>query len=264
MGDALPFPFSSQPMTPNVPDSGPRRANRPRWVPTVAAFATVALCIVAGNWQHRRMQEREALQESIRRAAAVAPVALPKTVDDWHAWRFRHVVARGEYDAPRQILIDNKVRAGRVGFDVVTPFRLADGGAVLVDRGWIAAGPSRATLPRVLPPAGMLSLTGRIDLPSRNYYELGSGAVPAGPLWEHLDPARFAKATGLSVLPIVIDATDPASTAGLGGDVSLPDTGSERNLSYMIQWYTFAALAAGLWAWFTLRPRVRFAARARR
>jgi cytochrome oxidase assembly protein ShyY1 len=59
------------------------------------------------------------------------------------------------------------------------------------------------------------------------------------------------------VLPIVIDATDSASTAGLAPDVSLPDTGSERNLSYMVQWYTFAAMAAGLWAWFTLRPRAR-------
>lgn len=242
----------------------PRRSYRPRWVPTLAAFVTVVLCIVAGNWQHRRMQEKEALRDGMRQAAAIAPVALPKAVDDWRAWRFRHVVASGEYDARRQILIDNKVRAGRVGFDVVTPLRLADGGTVLVDRGWIAAGPSRATLPQSSPPAGNVTVTGRIDLPSRNYYELGNGAAPTGPLWEHLDPARFARATGLPVLPIVIDATDPASTADLVRDASLPDTGSDRNLSYMIQWYTFAAMAAGLWVWFTLRPRVRTAARARR
>jgi surfeit locus 1 family protein len=226
-------------------------------VPTVAAFATVVLCVVAGNWQHRRMHEKEALQDDIRRAAAMAPVALPKRADDWRAWRFRQVVASGEYVAERQILIDNKVRAGRVGFDVVTPLRLADGTVVLVDRGWIATGPSRATLPQASPPAGDVTVTGRVDLPSRNYYQLGNGAAPTGPLWEHLDPARFGEATGLPVLPIVIDATDSASTAGLAPDVSLPDTGSERNLSYMVQWYTFAAMAAGLWAWFTLRPRAR-------
>lgn len=251
-------------MTLHTPAAEPRRTDRPRWVPTLAAFATVVLCVIAGNWQHRRMQEKEALQDGMRKAAAIAPVALPKAVDDWHAWRFRQVVARGEYDTPRQILIDNKVRAGRVGFEVVTPFRLADGGAVLVDRGWIAAGPSRATLPQSSPPTGTMTVTGRIDLPPRNYYELGSGAPPTGPLWEHLDPARFAQATGIAVLPVVIDATDAASTADLLQDAALPDTGIDRHLSYMIQWYTFAAMAAGLWAWFTLRTRVRSASRAAR
>jgi cytochrome oxidase assembly protein ShyY1 len=83
-----------------------RRTARPGWVPSAAALATVLLCIVAGNWQHRRMQEKEALQDTMRRAAALAPVALPAAVDDWSAWRFRQVTARGEYDARHQILID--------------------------------------------------------------------------------------------------------------------------------------------------------------
>ena len=73
-------------------------------------------------------------------------------------------------------------------------------------------------------------------------------------------PRALRKATGIDVLPVVIDADDPASGVGLVQDWPLPDTGSERHLSYMIQWYTFAAMAAGLWVWFTLVP----AARARR
>jgi len=237
--------------------SEPARATRPAWVPTVAAFVTVVLCIVAGNWQHRRMQEKEALQQKIVQAAAMAPVTLPSDVDDWDPWRFRHVTATGEYDAERQILIDNKVHAGRVGFDVVTPFRLNDGRAVLVDRGWIAAGPSRAKLPPSSPPAGTVTVSGRVDIPPRHYFELGDGKAPSGALWEHLDPGRYAKATGMPVLPIVIDATDASAGAELAHDFPLPDTGIDRHLSYMVQWYTFAAMAAGLWAWFTFRPRIR-------
>ena len=224
-------------------------------MPTVAALVTVILCIAAGNWQHRRMQEKEALQDSMRRAASIAPVALPVAVDDWSAWRFRRVTVSGEYDAQHQILIDNKVHDGRVGFDVVTPLRLADGRTVLVDRGWIAAGPSRATLPSSAPPAGTVIVNGRIDVPRRNYFELGTRAVPAGPLWQHLDPARFTQATGIDVPPIVLDATDAASGAGLVRDFPVPDAGVDTHLSYMVQWYTFAAMAAGLWAWFTFRPR---------
>src|SRR5690348_3507707 len=115
----------------------PPRVRRPKWLPTVAAFVVAALCIVAGNWQHRRMLEKEALQASITRAAAAAPVALPAGVDDWNAWRFHRVTATGQYDAAHQILIDNKVHDGVVGFDVVTPLRMSDGRAVLVDRGFV-------------------------------------------------------------------------------------------------------------------------------
>jgi surfeit locus 1 family protein len=228
----------------------------------VAALVTVVLCVSAGNWQHRRMQEKEALQDAMRHAASLAPVALPAAVDDWSAWRFRQVTASGEYDPRHQILIDNKVHAGHVGFDVVTPLRLADGRTVLVDRGWIAVGTSRATLPPAPPPAGTVTVKGRIDVPRRNYFELGAPSVPAGALWQHLDPARFAQATGIDVPPIVVDATDAASSAGLAADFPVPDAGADTHLSYMVQWYTFAAMAAGLWAWFTLRPRFRARRRA--
>lgn len=203
------------------------------------------------------MLEKEALADSMRQAASSAPVALPAVVADWTAWRFRRVTATGDYDAAHQILIDNKVHAGRVGFDVVTPLRMADGRAVLVDRGWIPVGPSRAQLPQSAPPSGTITIDGRVDLPPRNYFELGDRSAPTGPLWEHLDPARFAKATGIDVLPIVIDATHAGSGDGLVHDFPLPDTGIDRHLSYMVQWYTFAAMALGLWAWFTLlRPRI--------
>ncbi len=237
----------------------PQRASRPAWVTTVAAFATIVLCIVAGNWQHRRMLEKEALQEKMQQAASLAPVTLPAGMDDWSAWRFRQIVATGEFDARHQILIDDKVHDGRVGFDVVTPLRLKDGGAVLVDRGFIAGGPTRAVLPEAPPPAGTVTLRGRIDIPARKYYELGDGNAPTGPIWEHLDPARFAQATGVAVLPIVIEALDSTTGGNLARDWPLPDAGIDTHLGYMVQWYTFAAMAAGLWLWFTFRPRRRSA-----
>ena len=232
------------------------RRSRPAWLPALAALATIVVCILAGNWQHRRMLEKEALADAIRRAEASAPVALPSGVADWNAWRFRRVSVTGEYDAAHQILIDNKVHAGRVGFDVVTPLRMSDGRAVLVDRGFVPIGASRAVLPQPRPPAGNVTVDGRIDVPAQGYFELGDRSPPKGPLWEHLDPVRYAKATGIDVLPIVVDATHAGGGDGLVNDFPLPDTGIERHLSYMVQWYAFAAMAAGLWTWFAwLRPR---------
>src|SRR5690242_4466927 len=94
---------------------------RPRIVPTVATVAFVALTVALGNWQRHRAAEKDALAVQFEVAAREAPVELPSRDDAALALRFRAVKAAGEYDAGHQILIDNRVRGGRPGFDVVAP-----------------------------------------------------------------------------------------------------------------------------------------------
>jgi cytochrome oxidase assembly protein ShyY1 len=61
------------------------------------------------------------------------------------------VAAGGHYDATRQILIDNMFDSERVGYFVITPFALAGGGWILVNRGWVRFGhePRRTARDRV-------------------------------------------------------------------------------------------------------------------
>ena len=71
---------------------------------------------------------------------------------------------------------------------------------------------------------------------------------PTGSLWQHLDPRRYADATGLPVLPIVLQATAPAAgDEKLVRDWPAPDFGVERHESYMVQWYSLALLGCVLW-----------------
>jgi surfeit locus 1 family protein len=136
----------------------------------------------------------------------------------------------------------------------VTPFTLADGRVVFVNRGFVAGGATRADLPHVPVPAGEMNVRGRIAIPAKGYYELGADNDVQ--LQQHLDPARYAAATGVAVLPIVIEATAPVGADdGLLRDWPEPDTGVAMHRGYMVQWYTFAALALGLWVWFTFRRR---------
>jgi surfeit locus 1 family protein len=219
-------------------------------LPTLATFALVALFAAAAVWQHARMQAKEGLAARLAAATRLAPVALPHA-DDWAAWRYRRVALSGHYDAPRQILIDNRIDAGRVGFHVVAPFLLDDGRAVLVDRGFVAAGASRAQLPVVPVPAGARRVRGRIELPGR-YVELDH-AAPDGNLWQNLDPVRFAAVTGIDVLPIVVEQdADDAPGDGLARDWAPADVGADRNYSYMLQWIAFALVTLALWAWFVV------------
>jgi surfeit locus 1 family protein len=231
-----------------------RRRFRPRIVPTLAAIAGVALFVTAGLWQRDRMEQKLALRAQLDAAALRAPEPLPGTTD-WAAWRFRPVVASGTFDAARQILIDNRIHDGQAGYHVVTPLVLADGRTVLVNRGWIAGGATRADLPAAPPPAGAVDVRGRVNVPASAYVELQRDTV-AGPVWQNLDVQRFADATGVRVLPVVVEQIAPLSgTDTLVRDWPAPDLGVEKHRIYMVQWFTFAAMVAGLWCWFTLRRK---------
>jgi len=233
-----------------------RRQFRPSRWPTLAMIAFCVLALGLGNWQRHRAAEKDALAADYTAASRLAPAELFANDDDATRLRYRTVRIAGEYDAARQIFIDNKVHAGRAGFDVVVPLRLAGSNRhVLVDRGWIAQGPRRAELPVVPPPAGTLTVVGRVNLPPGHYLELKHENA-AGALWENLDVQRIAAATGLDLLPVIVEQLDPVAPADtLVRDWPAPDLGATQNFSYMIQWYSFAALAVGLWLGLNWRVR---------
>jgi surfeit locus 1 family protein len=67
-----------------------------------------------------------------------------------------------------------------------------------------------------------------------------------------------AAATGLALPPAVIEASGQgAPDDGLVRQWPDPDTGIEKHLIYMVQWYAFAALAVALWAWFHVVAPIR-------
>lgn len=232
------------------------RRFRPRWLPTLGMVLFCVLTVALGNWQRHRAADKQALAAQSAAAAKAASVELVAADADPTRLRFRTVRARGEYDSARQLFIDNKVYAGRAGYDVVAPLKLAGGERfVLVDRGWIAQRARRTELPTAAPPAGTVTVIGRANLPPQRYFELERDRG-AGPLWQNLDVQRISAATGLELLPIIIEQTDPVTPDdGLVRDWPAPDLGADQNRSYMLQWYSFAALAVVLWL--TLNWRVR-------
>jgi cytochrome oxidase assembly protein ShyY1 len=231
-----------------------RRRFRPTLWPTLGLAVLVAATVGLGNWQRHRGAEKEALREQYELAAHQPPLELTAVSADVAAQRFRLVRASGEYDGRRQVLIDNKVYAGRPGFDVVTPLKLASGGRyVLVDRGWIAQGAYRSELPQVPPPAGEISVEGRINLPPVHYLELKMDAS-AGSVRQNLDIDRMAAATGLPLLPFVIEQSGDAGDS-LVRDWPPPDFGIDQHRSYMLQWYSLAGLGIVLWLALNWRPR---------
>lgn len=234
------------------------RARRfaPSFWPTLGMLALVAVTVSLGNWQHHRAAEKEALAAQFQAAAATPAVVLTGEERDAARLLYRTVRATGEFDATHELLIDNKLHAGRPGFHVVAPLCFAaTRRCVLVNRGWIAQGATRSNLPSTPLPAGSVTVEGRATVPPQRYLELDR-EDPRARLQQNLDIGRVAAATGLDLLPIVIEESDPVVPPdGLLRDWPAPDFNVERHLSYMLQWYSFASLAIVLWLALNWRVR---------
>ena len=214
---------------------------------------TAAACVafvLLGNWQARRAEAKRALGAELERSLKSPPADL-STVIDAGSLIHKRVLARGRFVAERTVLLDNKLRRGRPGYEVVTPLALAGSERhVLVNRGWIAAPASRETLPDVRTPSGELTVVG-IAL-ERLPHALQPGAAPTGKLRQNLDIGAFAAETGLRLQPLVIEQHSDTGD-GLAREWPRPDFGIERHESYALQWYLFAGLAIVLLAVLSIR-----------
>jgi surfeit locus 1 family protein len=227
---------------------------RPRLAITAAAIVFIAITVSLGNWQIRRAEEKEAAQARFDELASEAPVNLSNALVAPETLTYRRASVRGEYVDRYTILLDNKVYRGRVGYHVVSPLRIAGGDVcVLVDRGWVAAGATRAELPHVGAPSGEQRVEGIAVAPSSRYFELAP-EVLQGPVWENLVLERYRAWSGLVLQPVVIQQTNDAHD-GLIREWGRPDTGVDRHRGYALQWFSFAILAFVLYIALNLKRR---------
>ncbi len=219
----------------------------------------VPLFVSLGQWQWHKAAVKEARQALLDARAAEAPVQLPGTPVDAENMRFRRVVVRGTFETSKQILIDNRIHHEQAGYHVITPLRIegSEGNElrVLVNRGWIPAGPSRAVLPGIATPQGPVELLATAVVPGTRFFTLGT--APAGNewqvVWQNLDLARYRTQVGFPLQPIVLEL-DPASPAGFVREWPRPDERIERHIGYAWQWFGFAAATVLIWLFYLIRP----------
>ena len=104
----------------------------------------VIVFVFLGVWQIERAAHKEGLLQAFNAEQESPPIRLTSQSPDWS-----RVFVDGIFDSSRQILIDNQIHKGKVGYKIFTPFRFDDNKIVLVDRGWVAQGQSRSDLPQL-------------------------------------------------------------------------------------------------------------------
>lgn len=190
-----------------------------------------------GMWQLDRAGEKRQILEQI---AAGAASVRPLTSVDAELPRYQTVTATGRYDSDRQVLLDNMPsRHGMPGYRVLTPFEVREGGWILVDRGWLPIGQSRAVLPNVAVEGNERTIRGRLDELPRPGIRMGSSTSSES--WprvmnfpEHADLER-ALGRPLARYIVRLDSSEPDGFERAG--IVAPDFGPGRHIAYAVQWF---------------------------
>lgn len=214
----------------------------PGFWPTLVFICLLPVFVALGFWQMQRAAEKSTILDELEKKAA-EPATLIEKTDETHDV-FKPVVLHGRFDKKRQFLLDNRIFEGAAGYEILTPFRLdSNGRLVLVNRGWIAIGSSRESLPEITLSGELpTEVSGLYTRPSRGY-QIGPALQDGDDLWpkrlQFVDYDLIANELDGDVVPGIVQIKD-----NIGGDfpkIWQPVAfGPEKHYAYALQWFAIA------------------------
>lgn len=229
------------------------RRFRPGIAPTLVVLVVLPVLISLGFWQLGRGEEKRILLDTYaeRRAApAMSAELLPSTADP----AYRRVQLRGSFDAQHSLLLDNSIRDGKAGVELIQPFHDQSSGLwLMVNRGWLPW-PDRRTPPAFETPAEAMSLDAWVyvspgatfqlhpDAQGASWPKLVTAIDPAK-VWPEMNREGFAHELRLEAGPAAYRADWPVVAMG-----------PEKHLGYAVQWFAMATALVGLYLFLGFSP----------
>jgi surfeit locus 1 family protein len=231
-----------------------------------AKLAIFGVCLVLlavalaalGTWQVERLAWKRDLIARVDQRVHARPAPAPGRAgwDRVNAANdeYRRVTAAGTLANDRETLVYASTVLGP-GYWVMTPLMLADGTAVLVNRGFVPTDRRDPASRREGELSGTVEITGLMRMTEPKGSLLQSNDIAAD-RWYSRDVAAIAQKRGVStVAPYFIDADATANPGGLPvGGLTVIDF-PNNHLVYAITWYGLAAMVLALLA-FILRAEI--------
>jgi surfeit locus 1 family protein len=211
-------------------------------VTLILGLLCFAILVSLGNWQMRRMGEKEAYLAEVAALIDAAPVTVPDTPDPV-THRFLPVSVSGTFTGETvRVLVSHKKMGA--GYRLITALDTG-AGRIMVDRGFIRVADAGPALP-----VGEVTVTGNLHWPEER-----DGYTPENDLTENIWFAREVPvlAAHLQADPVLVIArstsfVDPQVTPLGVGTEGIPND----HLEYVVTWYGLAAvwlLMLGLFLW---------------
>ncbi len=217
--------------------------HKPSWLSVIATIFGVFFLSVLGVWQLHRAEEKKHILIKIEQLKKSAPVKLSLPIYNPSTLRFQRVQLQGKYLSSRQFVLDNQVHQHQVGYNILTPF-LLDGSqtVLLVDRGWVPLGRSRAELPAISIDEQSRSIIGSVYVPFGDPYHLGeidNGETTWPRLIQYLDFEALGDRLELELQPFTV-RLEAYQTGGFKTEWPVFAFTPKRHLAYAVQWFALA------------------------
>jgi cytochrome oxidase assembly protein ShyY1 len=212
----------------------------PGYLPTVIVLIMLPALVFLGFWQLSRGEEKRVLLHQFAERRAAEPVS-PAQLLYAEAPAWRRVRMQGRFDSEHSLLLDNVIRDGKAGVELLQPFLdHASGLWLLVNRGWLPW-PDRRVPPVFSTPEQPLELSawvyempGKVfqlqpDVPTATWPKLVTVIEPEA-LWVELGREGYPHAVRLESGPAAHRVDWPVVAMG-----------PEKHVGYAVQWFSLAA-----------------------
>jgi surfeit locus 1 family protein len=211
---------------------------------TVAAVIMFAILLGLGIWQIQRLQWKLNLIATVNHNLTAPPISLADALKLGDGGAAYHRVAlTGRFDNSGEAYVFATGPDGQPVYHVLAPFILANGKALMVDRGYVPMALKSPKARKAGESAGTRRIVGVWRIPDAASFFTPQPDL-RGRIWFDRDVAAIAKTDHVRLLaPVIIEADATANPGGWpkGGQtvVDFPN----NHLQYAITWF---ALAAGL------------------
>jgi surfeit locus 1 family protein len=236
-----------------------RRSSGRSWIGlAIPALIGFIVLIGLGTWQIQRKGWKEGLIARLDAQLAAPPIALPlpatwakldRTDDE-----YRRVTFQAAFDNSKESLMfaaPSTLRpdVSSPGYWVFTPAQLANGGTVMVNRGFVPDGRQDPASRLQGQTAGPVEIVGSMRWPETHHW-FTPADEPTKNLWFTADPQSMAAAKGLgAVAPFYVEQESPVPPGGLPKPGKLVVTLPDNHLQYALTWF---GLALVLVIWFAV------------
>lgn len=221
-----------------------RSGRKPSRISGLALIAAgfCLLFIALGSWQLQRRAEKQTILSLADARSQEVLLQLPdaRAFDEYRYTGIQLVV---QYLPERQFLLDNQVRGGRAGFNVLTPAQLAnDERLVLVDRGWMPMPADRQPTANFRIDALTQEIAGYLYTPFGEGMRLGpvdNNRLDWPRLIQYLDFEQLSQRLDTPLTPVVIRLAEDQDD-GFRREWPVVGVSPDRHLAYAVQWYGLA------------------------